>query len=67
MKTFTYKGKDNSAAGDIALIPGVAYTLDEKDPHVKSLIAQGFLEETVPSVQEPEEETESKPTKKIKK
>lgn len=45
MKTFTYKGEDKSAAGDVALVTGVSYKLDETDPHVKALVAQKLLVE----------------------
>lgn len=43
MKTFTYKGIDRSAAGDVALIEGESYLLNENDAHVKSLVAQKLL------------------------
>lgn len=45
MKTFIYKGKERSAAGNNFLCPGEKYELDENDLHVKSLAAKGLLKE----------------------
>lgn len=45
MKTFIYKGQTRSHVAGISLIPGEGIELPEEDRHVKSLHAQGLLEE----------------------
>lgn len=45
MKTYIYKGERNGSASSKLLVPGLTYTLDPEDPHVRSLVSQKLLEE----------------------